>query len=297
MITDLFSARYHDYAWGTDRSNEVLAVRQMARLWHDSSIRIFGKEFVDEMTEEVHCSVCREIGEDELFGPPHRVGGLPRQNDWAFYCCEFLMSLQENESNFDHEISNRLNILEILFQKFENRDQEEEVRATLQELNQRLRRLSFPFHYQAGMFHKADDALSETRIEAPFWEVLRGERWCNVDADIRAAIGLRDTGGRDPAFHAAKALESAIKIISDERGLSGGRERGAANFIENLASERAGHFITSWEADTLRSFFKHVRNPLGHGAGGGPMLTLTPQQTDWAIEFCMSWIKSLIRRM
>ena len=55
--------------------------------------------------------------------------------------------------------------------------------------------------------------------------------------------------------------------------------------------------MTDWEALSLKDFFTRVRNPLGHGPGDAPMLVLTPQQTNWAIEFCMSWIKSLVQRM
>ena len=106
----------------------------------------------------------------------------------------------------------------------------------------------------------------------------------------------RDSGGRDPAFYAAKALESAIKIISNDRGWTHGGEKGAHNFIDNLASSKNG-FIEPWEGETLKAFFTKVRNPLGHGPGGEPMPALTPQQTDWAIETCMSWVKSLIKRL
>lgn len=55
-----------------------------------------------------------------------------------------------------------------------------------------------------------------------------------MDHDIKEAIDLRDTHGRDPAFYAARALESTIKIISDEKGLSTAKERGAHNYIDNL---------------------------------------------------------------
>ncbi|MCS0192795.1 hypothetical protein [Vibrio parahaemolyticus] len=47
----------------------------------------------------------------------------------------------------------------------------------------------------------------------------------------------------------------------------------------------------------IKSFFSSVRNPFGHGAGSDDMPSLTKQQTDWAIEACMSWIKTLVRRM
>jgi hypothetical protein len=45
------------------------------------------------------------------------------------------------------------------------------------------------------------------------------------------AFDLRDSQGRDPAFYAARALESTIKIISDDKQLTTGREKGAANYI------------------------------------------------------------------
>jgi hypothetical protein len=45
------------------------------------------------------------------------------------------------------------------------------------------------------------------------------------------------------------------------------------------------------------NFVTKVRNPLGHGPGNELMPALNPQQTDWAIETSMSWIKSLIRRL
>ncbi len=115
-----------------------------------------------------------------------------------------------------------------------------------------------------------------------------------MDHDIKEAIDLRDTNGRDPAFYAARALESTIKIISDEKHFSTGKERGAHNYIDNL---KGGTFIEDWEADALKLFFTKVRNPLGHGPGSGEMVILGNHQTNWAIENCMTWAKSLIRRM
>jgi len=49
--------------------------------------------------------------------------------------------------------------------------------------------------------------------------------------------------------------------------------------------------------DFLKPFFSKVRNPLGHGPGEEEIVSLTTQQTDWAIEFSISWIKTLIRGM
>ena len=55
-----------------------------------------------------------------------------------------------------------------------------------------------------------------------FFTKVRNPLAKNVDHDMKEAHDLRDTHGRDPAFQAAKALESAIKIISDEKQLSTG---------------------------------------------------------------------------
>jgi hypothetical protein len=113
---------------------------------------------------------------------------------------------------------------------------------------------------------------------------------------MKEALDRRDAGTRDPAFYAARALESTLKIISGIKGRTHGKEKGAHNFIDNLASQKVG-FMASWEADIIKSFFTKVRNPLGHGPGEGEITSLTDHQTNWAIEFCMIWIKSLVRRI
>jgi hypothetical protein len=140
---------------------------------------------------------------------------------------------------------------------------------------------------------KTDEKVTQ-QIESPFWGLVSDPKWKNVDHDMKEAIDLRDTDGRDPALYGAKALESAVKIISDDRKLSSGKERGAANYIDNL---KRGDIIEEWEAENLKTFFSKVRNPLGHGPGPGTIPRLNKQQTDWAIETCMTWIKSLIRRV
>ena len=91
-------------------------------------------------------------------------------------------------------------------------------------------------------------------------------KWKNVDTDMKEALDQRDAGVRNPAFHAARALESTIKIISDEKGWTYGGEKGAHNYIDNLGAKKNA-FIDPWEADTLKSFSTKVRNPLGHGPG------------------------------
>jgi hypothetical protein len=168
---------------------------------------------------------------------------------------------------------------------------------SVDELNTRLRQAACSLHYHNGFIQMATDALSTKQIEEPFWHLVSEERWKNVDVDMKEAIDRRDTGGRDPALYAARALESTIKILSDEKGWTHGGERGAHNYIDNLAAQKNGKFISVWETEALKQYFTKVRNPLGHGPGNEPMPTLTAQQTDWAVESAMAWIKSLVRRL
>ncbi len=165
--------------------------------------------------------------------------------------------------------------------------------STANELNIRLRQAGAGLHYHNGFLQIAGDLVSAQQIEEPFWSIVADEKWANIDHDMKEAVDARDTGGRDPAWHAARALESAIKVVSNARQLTTGKERGAQAFAENLLR---GKLIATWEFDQLRLFFANVRNELGHGPGDKPMPELSPELTDWAIEFCMSWIKLLVRR-
>jgi hypothetical protein len=171
-----------------------------------------------------------------------------------------------------------------------------EFQDAVDELNTRFVQARCSLNYHNGFIQCSADVLSEEEIEKPFWALVADPQWKNVDLDMKEALDQRDSGSRDPAFYAARALESTIKIISDLRRLTHGGEKGAHNFIDNLASQRAA-FIAPWEGDTLKHFFTKVRNPMGHGPGSGSMSALNEHQTTWAIEFCMTWIKSLIRRI
>lgn len=170
-------------------------------------------------------------------------------------------------------------------------------RANVDEFNERLRRAGTRLNYHNGFIQIVEDQLVEGQIETPFWSLVKDPKWANVDTDMKEAIDRRDGGGRDPAFYAAKALESTIKIISNEKGWTHGGERGAHSYIDNLASAKNGAFISKWEQSALKLIFTDVRNDLGHGPGDEPMPELTPQQTSWTIEACMAWIKSLILRI
>ncbi len=172
-----------------------------------------------------------------------------------------------------------------------------QFRASVDELNERLRRAGTNLNYHNGFIQLSSDSLAEEQIERKFWHIVGDELWKNVDIDMKEAIDRRDGNDRDPAFYAARALESTIKIISEQKGWTHGGEKGAHNYIDNLGSQKNGSFIKEWERKALKDFFSEVRNPFGHGPGGDEMPELSPQQTNWAIETCMSWIKSLVKRM
>ena len=76
----------------------------------------------------------------------------------------------------------------------------------------------------------------------------------NVNLDMKEALDRRDSSHKDPALFAAKALESAIKIISDQRNLTSGNEKGASHYIDNLVSKHNGRYIDTWEADILKDY-------------------------------------------
>jgi hypothetical protein len=164
----------------------------------------------------------------------------------------------------------------------------------VEELNARFRQAATSLNYHNGFIQRSSDALATEMIERPFWALVADPKWKNVDMDMKEAFDRRDSGDRDPAFPAARALESTVKIISDEKGWTHGNERGAHNYVDNLTR---AEFILNWEAEGIKLFFSKVRNPLGHGPGKDEMPALTSHQTNWAIETCIVWINSLIRRM
>lgn len=177
-----------------------------------------------------------------------------------------------------------------------NRMQNESFAACVHELNERFLQAGARLNYHNGFIQISDDQRIQQQVETPFWALVSAKKWRNVDTDMKEALDRRDDGGRDPVFYAARALESTIKIISDEKGWTHGGEKGAHHYIDNLFAKKNG-FLERWEHDALKAIFTELRNPLSHGPGSAEMPTLSPQQTDWAIEACMSWTKSLIKRM
>jgi hypothetical protein len=169
--------------------------------------------------------------------------------------------------------------------------------AQVHELNERFKQAGMPLHYHNGYIQITQDEQVQKQIEQPFWNLVKDAQWKNVSIDMATAIDLRDTGGRDPSFYAAKALESTIKIICDLKGWTTGQEKGVGGFLNHLTSKANGAFIEPWEHESVQRFYSDVRNDLGHGPGSKDMPNFTPPQIDQTIEFCMSWAKSLIVRL
>lgn len=169
--------------------------------------------------------------------------------------------------------------------------------ANVHELNERLKQADMPLHYHNGYLQITRDEQVQEQVEQPFWLLVKDAQWKNVSIDMAEAIDRRDTGGRDPSFYAAKALESTIKIICELKTWATGNEKGVSDFLNHLESKANGAFIAGWERQAIQRFYSDVRNDLGHGPGAKEMPNLTSQQTDQTIEFCMSWVKSLIKRL
>ena len=112
------------------------------------------------------------------------------------------------------------------------------MKRIVDELNIRLREAGTGLHYHNGMIQVAHDTLTQSQIADPFWDVVKDPKWTNVDRDMKEALDRRDTGGRDPAGYAMRALESTIKVISAQKGWTTGKEKGASNFIDNLQSAK-----------------------------------------------------------
>ncbi|MEO1119098.1 MAG: hypothetical protein AAFX75_14555 [Pseudomonadota bacterium] len=256
---------------------------------------------------------------------------------WRMMCEQFVCANYDGSESADDFIKNRLSFVEIAFREREQalairrargitsadelitkllgegevqkpmsveartlarlQEAENSFRAYVDELNTRFRQSRSKLHYHNGYIQVSGDDQITQEIEEPFWVLVSDAKWKNVETDMAEAVDRRDTGRRDPAFPAAKALESTIKIISSDKGWTRGNERGASSFISNLVSKENGRFIDVWESEALTHFFSKVRNELGHGPGDEPMPDLSLQQTNWAIQFCMSWIRSLIDRM
>ena len=313
MITDLFISRHPQKTWYSDRPPpqfQILTSQANQIVFKD----LLPALSVDEaFFQAIHDAVCRELGMPALNNEPQYYLRVSR------FLAEPYDLWRDDHGDVDFFIKTRLSLMEAIFRAFENEVGQaapatlatgwfkaakpqasslgaSKVERAIVELNQRLRASGIGLQYHSGSLQRADDPLIEDAVTAPCWELLKDPLWTNAERELKEAFEGAAQGDRDAAFHAGKALESVIKIISQERSWTRGNEKGAANYIDNLVSEKNGRFIEVWEADLLKAFFAKVRNPDGHGAGPAEMRTMTSQQTSWALESAMSWIKSLITR-
>lgn len=328
MITDVFFDRYSSrVVWATFNEPERRLCAQAAKLITEQLFPRQPDSTLNKIYQKhlwsVHDALCTEMGLDILSNKYFIHNNLPFENDIQAIISNFLN--QQFQPNFSPDLymKYRISLIELAFRRkssllsFSNSDYaaspsggliaqflsesstkgNEEFRSLVDELNIRLSRSGAPLNYHNGFIQLVSDDLITEKIERPFWGLIADTKWKNVDIDLKLAFDLRDSMGRDPAWYGARALESAIKIIVSDLECATRKEKSAYNYIDSLLSDRSGNFIKKWEADSLKLFFEHVRNPLGHGPGKEDMPELTDEQTDWALEYCMTWIRNLIRRM
>lgn len=321
MITDVFITRYQQRFLYSDLLPDNLTVFLMQAAQIIADDIYIGLSAPKFLFQRAHDKLCREIGAVQL------ADG----KDYDQICIRFLTEhydLWNNQHGIpDQFFKLRISLIELMFREFEeyfrnpssteqdskrvfrsllfteskNNSKPEEGIAHLNdrisELNLRMQRARLPLHYHNGFIQIEEDLLITKQISEPFWKIVSDPKWFNVDIDLKEAIDRRDKQMRDAPLYAAKALESTIKIICTEKGWVTGKEKGAANYIDNLLSQKHGRFIDVWEADTLKLFFSNVRNPHGHGPGSESQPALSNEQITWAIENCIIWIKNLVRRM
>jgi hypothetical protein len=317
MITDIFAKRYEDLKFDRDWAEKVISptVVQASHIFRDDVQPKL--KFPNAFFGRVNLLLSRELGLRSLNEFDELVYG--KQNTEAQTCYLFLSQPFQPFGTWhkdpDYFCKTRLSMLELLFREAEALVRKNylptplpqtvtdarKVRAAMteaiNELKARLRANHTGLDYNNGLLHIASDELTTERIAEPFWKIVSDPKWAVVEVEMKEAFDRLDHGQHDAFTHATKALESTIKIISDDKGWSTGNEKGAANYIDNLVSARNGRFIEVWEAEALKAIFSNLRNPHSHGGGSNPPPRLSDSQQTWAIESCMTWIKSLVRRL
>ncbi|HEY0764055.1 MAG TPA: hypothetical protein VGD61_16890 [Pyrinomonadaceae bacterium] len=318
MITDIFQKRYPNFFYfGHGQVNREIYVflRQGTQIIiQDLRPTV---PHIDTQCGTAYTKLVRELGYGIYSGDSEN----PAQICISALCEQFNWRITQGDA--ESFVSARFSLLELLFSEIERslykptnsskalnifgrrkpqRAAEEErhkdlFRSAVHELNIRFREAEIHLQYHNGLFQYSSDKATGSQIDEPFWNLLKNQKWANVDIDVKEAIDRRDNNERDAAFYALKALESTIKIISDEKGWTRGTERGASSYIDNLVSSTNGRFIEPWEADQLKAIYRDLRNPHGHGPGSAPQPTWSYHQQNWLIECSMIWIKSLVNRM
>jgi hypothetical protein len=331
MLTDIFAIRYEQTplvkTFGRRESRlllQLFTILEEIEPYRDKENKV--RDEAKAFWEIVHKRVSNELGVKWLSYPWYEVNvGLgeyrrteTRRRDDTYVCQNWMTAQPKEGENVDEFLKERLSLFEVGMREKYNEVEKYKARiaadaqmeryyikalqaaetshtAGAEEVNARFKSSMLPLHYHNGFIQLQRDDLISSEIEQPFWSVVSDPLWENVDTDMKEAIDQRDSGGKDPAFYAGKALESTIKIISALLQQTHGSEKGAHNFIDNIA-KRSVKFLDDWEAETLKHYFTKVRNPLGHGPGLEPMPVLPFEQSSLAIEVAMSWIKLLVDR-
>lgn len=320
-LTDTFVVRYSDVRMIYTVGGLPDAVSDFFRQASHIIFKDLLAPFTDreELCERVHSQLARELAVFSLEDGPSAEARCAR------YLGVPYKMYYEGHGTPDEYFKSRVSLVELMFRSAEERAAAlqqtndalgglltwkpgargrvnikhkavDVVAQAVHELNARFRAAGIELHYHSGHIQIQGRDLVATQVHEPFWDILRDQRWQNVQIDLKEAIDRRDTGGRDAALYAMKALESAIRIISDSRKVTRSSERGAADYIDNLVSSANGRFIDVWEADVLKLLFKHVRNPHGHGPGPGQQPQFSEHQQTWVFDSAMTWVKSLVRR-
>lgn len=334
MLTDIFAYRYREHKiWETYGDIEQKLLNQINHLIKEVLPYWYGGKTRDDIVskyKDLHDRLAKELGVKEL-APRYYSYTQKNYNGvdvpvWGSYSYDhifenFIIKPFSQTETADVFMKERISLIELVMRTRSteiealNRNlslgkknptdylrltklskaENDTFEAQVNELNERFRRAHVPLNYHNGFIQLSKDTVIENRIAKPFWQLVADSKWVNVDIDMKEALDQRDSDGKDPAFYASKALESTIKIISDEKGFTRGSEKGVANYVDNLM-KKENAFLETWEGDMLKDFFIKIRNEVGHGPGARPMRVLTLAQTDFAIELAMSWIKSLVLR-
>jgi hypothetical protein len=238
MIHDLFLRRYPNQIYLGDRPTPAMhrLFVQAAHILYSDLGPPLGLD--QAFFQKAHDAVARELGSGRLF----------QANSYDAICGQFLTEAydlwNDRHGMPDTFLKARLSLVELLFRGAEERvaamrqaqpdssvpafrrppgterqdGPADAVAAGIRELNQRFQTCGFGLHYHNGLLQFAQDKRTEERIAEPCWSMLRDPKWANVDRELKEAFDRSDGGRQDAAFHAAKALESTIKIISDDQG-------------------------------------------------------------------------------
>ncbi|MDR3530563.1 MAG: hypothetical protein P4L90_08445 [Rhodopila sp.] len=331
MITDVFYKRYPNDKFPV-RQQDLAFFQRVHRILSDTldGSTKFSDHDKETIWRRAHDALAMEIGWPSLV---RTASPYERNLNGLMMCRHFLIGVEPiiNDPNY---VKHRISLIELVFANIESikgdwiaqvnkqptpRHYDEERAQShlifirqyveeflvlcdqaVEELNHRLRETytEVPLEYHNGKIQHASDFFVAEEISMPFWSLLRESKWKNPDDDMKKALDHRDNNRLTEAIRAAaQALESVIKIISDEKGWTRGTEKGAAHYIDNLVVERNGkRFIEVWEKDRLGTFFKS-RNDVSHGPGSAPPPSYSVAEADSLIEEAMIRMKSLVRRI